>query len=283
MSRVIHFFRAPWPASLATTIPALALSAFSSGLFAEEQSLSASWAETAYGLFSEAHQGFSAAQGREAELGKALTLLQLQPKTETNVNAAAVLLEHVLAGGRDDELGITARYFSGRIDQIHRTPVNPTAASLTFTQLIQDHPKHPLAGQAMVKLALIELYNPQSPADRSQAFARFAERAPLQTSVDARRDLHLLLGKTALRFDLGKDVALDQFTAALKEGVSSPTLRADTLVCAGELARELHRDETARLHYQNFLKTFPRDNRRRMIEDALASLPRSAGQPASSS
>lgn len=254
-------------------VTVLALTAVKSGFSSQEGALPTLWRDTAASLFSDAHAGFKLQTSREASLGEALTLLQLQPKTERKIAAATALLEGIIADGTDDEAGINALYFLGRIAQVHRMPVNPSAAVVHYTRLIEAHPSHPLAGQARVKLALIALYRIQSADERATAFARFSALGPDQPDPASRRDLHLLLGEAALRFDLGKSAAFDHFTAAFDAGILRPTLEADTLVRLGELARELQHHDLSRLHYGRFLAEFPRDNRRRMITEALASLP----------
>jgi len=88
----------------------------------------------------------------------------------------------------------------------------------------------------------------------------------------ARRDLHLVLGEAVLRFELEPTLALDQFVAALEDGIVMPLLRADILVRVGELAREAGRVELARRSYRTFLADFPRAPRRLMIREALDAL-----------
>lgn len=261
------------PLALATLLFLQGPLARSAEATADPAALREVWQTSALNLFKDAHHSFSDLSGREARFGEAVTLLQVQPKTSSNINHAATLLEQVLADNPGDELGIAARYYLGRLEQVHRMPVNPTAATAHFNTLIQEHPGHPLTEQAIVKLALIELYSPDDAAARLAAFERFTALADTLATADARRDLNLTLGAVALRFDLGQDRALKRYLAAEQAGIHLTTVRSSTLVTIGELARKTGRHDIAREHYLLFLKDFQRDERRLMVKEALATLP----------
>ncbi len=236
------------------------------------------WKALANGLSGNALERFSAVQtvhpeDREARLGEALSLLQLQPHTDSRVRRAVDLLDALLNENPTDELGARALYFRGRAEQVHRLTPEPLAAERHYERLIETHPGHPLAGQAAVKLALIRLYRPQTPEALADAFADFTARARSLPNAAARRDLHLVLGEAALRLDMGEAAALDHFLAALEAGILLRPIRADTLARVGELAAELGRADLARRHYAAFIAEFPRDPRRLVVEERLAALP----------
>ncbi|EIQ00530.1 hypothetical protein OpiT1DRAFT_05075 [Opitutaceae bacterium TAV1] len=263
---------------LAALLPGVA---FLSAASAPAPAAAVAWDDIARGLFHEAHQAFAAAgdtgdtgdTDRETRLGTALTLLQLQPKTDANIRRAATLLTRLHEENPGDETGLAALYYLGRIEHLHRTPADPEAAARYYRELISTRPDHPLAGQARVKLALIELYRSGGrPEDRAQTVARLTPLADRQPDAASRRDLHLVLGEAALRFGLGSQLALDHFRAALEAGILRATLRADTLVRCGELARELGHADEARRYYETFLADFRRDVRRRTITETLAAL-----------
>jgi hypothetical protein len=206
-------------------------------------------------------------------LGEALSWLQIQPHTEARVRRGVEILDGLLAEDGRDEVGARARYFRARAEQVHRLSAAPEAAVAHYERLIAEHPAHALAGQAVVKLALIRLYDAKlADAERGRVLAEFGARAPAMPDAASRRDLHLALGEAALRLGLGEGVALDHFVAALEAGVVSRPVRADTLVRTGELARELGRVELARRHYALFAAEFPRDPRRLLVVERLAAL-----------
>lgn len=273
MKRKIHAINHLIRSSLFFSALAATSTAFSVEKTNSTTETARAWQSVASSLFRDSYDVFAKQSDRESLLGQAVTLLQLQPKTDGNVTKAAAIFDQILAVREDDEVGINARYFRGRIEHVHRSPINLPAAAENYKKLIAAHPAHPLAGQALVKLSLIELYRIQPADDLKRAFARFVSAAGKLNDTATRRDLYLILGDTALRFDLGKALALDQFLAAREAGILRTTLEADTLVRIGEIARELNRTDIARAHYAQFLANFPRDNRRQMIIDALAALP----------
>lgn len=239
------------------------------------------WEALSSGMFSEAHESFAAEletqpADRDARLGAAVSLLLLQPRTETRLIAAIERLETLLAENEVDEVGLNARYFRARIEHVHRLPAAPLTAIGHYEKLIAIRPDHPVAEQALVKLAILRIYGASDAADRRARFAYFDSRVGIVRDIGARRDLHLALGEAALRFHLGDEPALEHFVAALEAGIRLRPLRADTLVRVGELAGALGRPELARAHYRTFLDEFPRDPRQLAVRqrfEALASSP----------
>lgn len=251
-----------------------------------EASAHHAWQDVARGLFPDANAAFSIAaktrpEDRGARLGQALTLLQLQPRTDARVRHAEALLTGLLDESTEDEIAANARYFLARLEQNHRSPANSSAAFAHYEKLLVEHPAHPLAGQALVKLALLSLYREQGAGELRAAFADFSRRASSLPVGDtaSRRDLHLVLGEAALRFHLGDQAALEHFVAALNAGIRLRPVRADTLVRIGELAADLGQPALARRHYDLFIAEFPRDPRRLAVSEHLAALPPVAPSP----
>lgn len=238
-----------------------------------EAALAEAWQQTALNLFNDANLSFAELSGREARFGEAVTLLQVQPKTNANVDRAVALFGEVLAENAGDKLGITARYYLGRIEQLHRSPINPEAAAGHFRQLVQEYPAHPMAEQALVKLALIELYGNATDVERQAAFERLAGSVATLKTADAIRDLNLILAEAGLRFGQSPAMALDHYIAAEQAGIHLTTVRGSVLVAIGELARQVGRVDVARRYYELFLQDFQRDTRRRLIRERLAALP----------
>lgn len=238
------------------------------------------WQDTALNLTKEANQGFAALAGREADFGEAITLLQIQPKTDVNIRRSATLLEGVITENAADELGIAARYYLGRLEQVHRTPLNPQAAAGHYAVLIREFPTHPLTEQAIVKLALLELYTPNIDKDaRRQTFEKFLRLGEGFKTHDAIRDLNLILANAALRLELGDELALHSYIAAHRAGIHLTAVRGNVIVSIGELARKTGRTELAREYYRLFLDQFQRDNRRLTIRERLDALPASEARP----
>jgi hypothetical protein len=252
------------------------------------------WQEASLGLFNSAHRAFAAEapSSREARFGEAITLLNVQPKTNANLNRAAALFDEladsVPASGADD-IAISARYFLARIPQVHRSPPVPVEARRRFEQLIAatggldgNVSVHPLAQRALVEIAIIDLYSAALPEnDLRVRITALAARGAALTDTDARRDLHFTLGDAALRFRLGDELALEHLLAADAAGFSRLTVQASTWVCIAGIAHRTGRHDVAVTYYTKFLDTFVRDSRRRLVEERLATLALS-GSPGSS-
>ncbi len=234
------------------------------------------WERASLSLFKESHRAFATHRSRESRLGYAITLLIQQPKTAGNLDEAVRILESLIIDIPTGEVAVVARFHLGRVEQIHRSPPNLSAAAAHFSKLVAEHPAHPWAEQAAIKLALIELYAPVSADELRTRFENHRRAAAGLVTASARRDLNLLLADVALRFGLGDALALEHLMAADLAGIARPTQQARVWVQIGELARLLGRTEIARDHYGKFLTAFTRDVRRRMVLEHLASLPPAA-------
>ena len=123
----------------------------------ESDSPSSPWRLASRGLVEEAHEEFSrlvksGGESRESRFGTAVTLLNVQPKTAGNVERAYRLLREIREENLTDHYGISAQYFLGRIDQIHRSSPDRESARRHFTVLIERHHEHPLGQLAVVKI-----------------------------------------------------------------------------------------------------------------------------------
>ncbi|MDF3056327.1 MAG: hypothetical protein K0R17_542 [Rariglobus sp.] len=269
----------PFPLRL---LPGLVLLAATPLPAADSPPASSPWDQAALGLFKDAHASFAqqaAAADREARFGEAVTLINLQPKTDTNLDRAASLLTAIAATDATDELGVSSRYYLARIAQIHRASPDNAAALRIYRELAGLSSPHALAQRAVVHVALLELFDPRlAPAEIRPGFDRLAARGATLTDPSALRDFHLVMGDAALRFNLGETIALDHLLAADRAGIVRATTQRDTWVRIAELARRTGRNDVAITYYRHFLDKFLRDSRRLMITERLAAL--TATQPA---
>lgn len=262
-------------------LPGLALLAAAPFLFAADSLLAPSaWDQAAVGLFKDAHAAFAqqSPADRETRFGEAVTLINLQPKTDANLDHAASLLTAIAATGSTDELGISARYYLARIAQFHRASPDNAAALRIYRELSDLSSPHALAQRAVVQVALLELFEPRlAPAEIRARFDRLDARGAALTEPSAIRDFHLVMGDAALRFNLGDSPALDHLLAADRAGITRAATQRDTWIRIAELARRTGRNDVAIAYYQRFLENFLRDSRRLMITERLAAL--TAAQP----
>ena len=257
--------------------PPLAAAEPASSVGAED----AAWEKTTLYLFKDAYRDFRRLDSREARLGRAALLLLQQPKTQANLDQAVAELETLAAATPADESAISARYLLGRIAHTHRTPADLPAAAAHYRRLVAEHPAHLLADQALIKLALIEIYQPGlAPEERLARFDRYGRQADELRRAGSRRDLHLLLANACANLRLDDALALRHYMAAERAGVGNPVLRANVIVAAGELARRLGRADLAREYFERYLAEFSRDYRRAFVKDKLAALPAASALPA---
>lgn len=242
------------------------------------------WDQTALGLFKDAHAAFAElpAGDRQARFGEAVTLINLQPKTDANLDRASALLSAIVATGATDDLGVSSRYFLARIAQVHRSNPDSAAALALFRELAALDSPHLLAQRAVVQVALLELFDPLVPAAEIRArHDRLAARGSTLADPAILRDFHLVMGDAAIRFNLGDEVALDHLLAADRAGIARAITQRDTWIRIAGLARRAGRTRVAVAYYERFLENFPRDSRRLMVREIIASL--QSGSPGAAS
>jgi tetratricopeptide (TPR) repeat protein len=205
---------------------------------------------------------------RRDQLGEAAMLINLQPRIPANLDRADQLLTTLYK--TIDEVGISALYLSGRIDQSHRIPHRVTEAKTHYTQLAALNSEHPLAQAGIVQLALLQLYDETLPL--SDRFVAAEALAANLAGTFARSDYHLVLARSYLFFQTGDDHALNHFLAAIKSGITTDRIRADALISAGELALDLGQTTATRQCYEQFLRENPRDPRKPTVQSRLGAL-----------
>ena len=233
------------------------------------------WDQTALGLFKDAHHAFAQrpADDREARFGAAVTLINLQPKTDANLDRAESLLHALVADDPPDDLSVAARYYLARIPHVHRTRPDTARALAAYREIIALGSPHPLAQRAVVLAGLLSLHEPRLGAEeRAARHARVAADAASLDAPSARRDLHLILADVALRHDLGDETVLHHLLAADTAGIARAVTRRDTWLRTAEIARRSGRTEIAVLYYRRFLDQFQSDPRRLAVEERLAAL-----------
>lgn len=234
------------------------------------------WHLASRGLSEEAYARFSrlaksGGDNRETKFGVAITLLNIQPKTSWNIERAYGLLEDLRDGDSSDETGISAQYFLGRIDQIHRSSPDRKSAGRHYTDLIEQHGEHPLAQLAIIKLGILELYSPSS-KDVAAVLFRTEAKAELLTDPIARRDFHILLAEAYERFTQSKSKSLEHLLGAQEADPSIRRLDPDFTLRIADLARELGKYKLAIRSYREFIGSFQRDARRYQVKHAIEAL-----------
>lgn len=233
------------------------------------------WQQAAELNYAAAHAAFArqAADGSPvARLGEALTLLNLAPKTRDRIVRAEALFTALSLPDIDVEVRVAARYFLGRMAQVHRYEPDWVLAANHFKGLWQDHPHHTLAQLGVVKLALVWLYEVVDPAVRRERFVELEAIASALTYVPAQRDLHYVMGVAYLNFEGDPRDALRHFLACEAVGARQGRTLSYLYLRIAELALRTDQPELARRYYTHFTTSFPTDFRVNFARARLALL-----------
>lgn len=241
------------------------------------------WDDASMLLVQDAYAKFTAAHGRkdgdsrEIDYGLAVSLLNLQPKTSSNIDRAAQLFTQITAANPDDELGIASLYFLARLEQVHRsTPDVPKALAL-YGHLVDRHPEHLLAQLAVTKIAILKLYNSPLNSNKRKALAEIEKLAPLLKDPLARANFDYIVGTACIRFKLGDQKAMDYLIEADRIGIPVEILASHALVRIGNLATRLGQRDVAIAYFERFVQEFPRDIRNFTVRQKLVELKGNAG------
>ncbi|MBS0632981.1 MAG: hypothetical protein JSS11_13795 [Verrucomicrobia bacterium] len=236
-------------------------------LAATEPPLTAAWQALSDGFYEDAMQQFAAAgDSREARLGLAMAQCSRAPTTASSLDEARAQFERLAPG--DDETGHAARYFLGRLQQLHPISPDATAAARIYEQLVATRADDRWCRLALVKLAVLRLTGSASPESIAAVEPLLARTADPVTQ----RDLHLVISEVRLHRGLVDATTLSHLQAALDEPTLPADLRADLLIQTARVALQLGDPATARARYERFIREFPKDRRLYTIQQALAHL-----------
>ena len=250
-------------------------------LIGEEPALDDAWELSRRYQFNEAVKAFSdkdditsPSVAAEAHFGLAVNLINRQPKTRANIERARRILEGLLAAEPESDLGIAARYFLGRIAQLHLQEPDIESAIEHFGYLVEHHPDNFWGQVAATKYGFLNLYQVMPIKERTALFMDLEKLADHLTSPYLRSNFHFMLGTAAVRFRKLPERALEHFIQAERFGLIKGRARTDGLLRIGELARELERWDVAERYYQQYLDEFRRDPPRDLVKDRLTEVRR---------
>ncbi len=234
------------------------------------------WTELSRLLVNEAHAQFhreaATAPERTTRFGLALALLNVQPKTQGNIDRAEEIFRDLAAQGSDDDLTVQSLYYFARIPAFQRPEPLEDLAITRFDELIRRFPDHPLAQQALLKQAMMRLYSIDSEAGRDERFETALALEPRFTDPEARRDYFLMMADAAIEFGRPPGQVLEFLLGAERTGTLKAKLRKDTFLRIAEFAREAGARDTAIAFYEKFLALAQRDGRRYTVQERLAAL-----------
>jgi tetratricopeptide (TPR) repeat protein len=228
--------------------------------------------------FSDGHTYFENAfaqnqSDREALFGQAIALLNVQPRTEGNIQQAQALLESLIEKNAGDTYGLAARFFLARVELMHAEPADRPRAITRLLALADEAPQSVWGELALLKAAPFLLYGNMSEEKRREALHDLEKRGARLTREEIRRPLFLTLAQACFHYDLEPERALSYLMAADVDRVQRWQRRADAYVQIGNLARETGDLALARTYFQKFYDEFPRDSRHYMVGKILQELP----------
>jgi hypothetical protein len=234
-------------------------------------SLADAWQTLSIGFYPDAIDQFTATgSSREAQLGLAIAQLNRPPVTPSSLADAQRQLEQLAAG--NDTTSHAARYFLGRLLQIHPMTPDPAAAAHEYERLLATGADDTWCRIALVKLAILRLTVLAAPG---AVPAQLSAVEPLLTRTAdpaTLHDLHLVLAEVRLSHGIYDAAALGHLRAALATTREADTMRADLLIQVARLASLLGDRATAKEHYERFLRDYPKERRAFTVSSALAHL-----------
>ena len=209
---------------------------------------------------------------RERDFCAAVVHLDQQPLSESRLDDVEQRFQALLAVEDNDEIARASRYLLGRIAQVFRARPDVERAAKYFRGLAEQPGPGIWDEQARLKLTLLTLYvlpigTPSERIELAEAYAA-AARDPI-----AVRDMHRLVARAILFYNLPPDRALEHLLEADKIGGLRGSQAADQLVQIGELAWDEGKAEMAAHYYERLQEEYPRDPRIFTMQQRLAGEP----------
>jgi hypothetical protein len=233
--------------------------------------LADAWQTLSVGLYADAFGQFSAVgNGREAQLGLALTQLNRSPVTPTSLDEAQLALAALAAG--DDTTGHAARYFLGRMQQMHPVHPDARAALVEYERLVATGADDPWCRLALVKLAILRLTVLPGPGPVAAQLAAVEPLLAHTTDVATQHDLHIVISEVRMNHRIYDATTLGHLQAALATTRVGDVSRPEMLIQVARVATLLGQREVAREHYEKYLHDYPHERRAFTVSEALKHL-----------
>ncbi|HEY5752093.1 MAG TPA: tetratricopeptide repeat protein [Chthoniobacterales bacterium] len=236
------------------------------------------WEEGATFRFNEANMRFSKLAGkpgvneRERLLGEAITLLNRQPRTRSNIADAQTILERLVRENGTDAAAVFAQYFIGRIEQSYLDPPNYEAARRTYRDLLARFPGDVMAEHAASHLVLLDLYGTISKEERLKRLTDLETLGTGLTTSQGKREFHINLGQACLDLGISDEKALEHFLLADKEGITRWQTEMTVWAIIAELARTERKRDVAIEYYKKIIAKYPSNVRTFTMKKRLESL-----------
>jgi len=229
------------------------------------------WQTLSVGLYADAFDQFTAAgHTREAQLGLAIAQLNRPPVTPASVEEAQRALTELAAG--NDTASHAARYFLGRLQQLHPMAPDPLAAAAEYEHLVATGADDAWCRLALIKLAILRLTVLRAPGPLSTQLAAVEPLLARTMDVATQHDLHLVISEARMNHEIYDPITLGHLQAALASTAASDPTRADLLIQVARVATLQGNYPLAREHYGKFLHDYPQERRAFTVGEAMTHL-----------
>lgn len=244
-------------------------------------SLGSAWQQATRFLFREAHNEFkslpteSLEDERLRQLGLAVTLLGLQPRTQGNIQNAEASLRRIISENPSDSAGCFARFYLARLLETHSASPDPKTARDMYYELLLERPAHPMLELAAARIAYHDLYSAgENPEKLSAAEANLHPLSELLETPTGRREFHSAVANSLNELNGDRSAALEHMTIAASIPSPLPQIQSMNILLVAELANHLGKYDIAREYYTKFAKEFQRDSRNYSVRKILETLPK---------
>jgi hypothetical protein len=243
-------------------------------------SLRSAWQQATRFLFREAHEEFkscptaSLEDERLRQLGLAVTLLGLQPRTQGNIQNAEASLRRLISENSSDSAGRFARFYLARLLETHAASPDPKTARDMYYELLLERPAHPMLELAAARIAYHDLYSAgEDPEKLSAAEANLRPLSELLETPAGRREFHSAVANSLNELNGDRTAALEHMQRAASIPSPLPQIQSMNILLVAELAYTLGKYDLAREYYTKFAKEFQRDSRNYSVRKILETLP----------
>lgn len=243
-------------------------------LRAADEPLTAAWHKLASHLPGEAGSILAhadAADPRARALAQAVAQAVQQPATDEKLRAVEQRLNELAAGG-PDEIAAAARYFAGRLYQVHFSTPDPVRAAGYYRQLAAEQPASEWAQLGLVKLGLLTLYALPEPATPAGRIAAVEALLPRVQVPRARRDLFIVLARGRLFYEQPLAAVLTDLLAADAIGGLEGVAQRDFLLQVGELSFRAGAWRQAQAYFTRYLADGGADPRLYAVRERMKTI-----------
>ncbi|MDR1279603.1 MAG: hypothetical protein LBK99_02125 [Opitutaceae bacterium] len=207
----------------------------------------------------------------ERRLLEALCRFQAQPRTATSLHAARdILLELQHSADTPDPVAQMAEFFLARYHEVALPAPDPAAARRAWHALHEKRSGTLIGQLALARMVLLDLAAPPGRNGRLAAYAKCDGWDSRFTHPVSRRDYHMLMALTGLRYEADPHSIIRHVGQACATGLLRSRTRADLLLGGATMAARAGKTELAHEWRQRFINENPKDPRTVLVGKILS-------------